>query len=274
MSSSDPYSEEPTSSRRQRIGQYYAKKIEPVSRKKDKTQVSWDRSSSSMKGSVSQFGANLDVPFKSIALFAGSWMMLEIGWPLLVMWGVASSGSVWNIPTAIPFTFVITYGVVLTSGTNVVRSLVTHLAGKRDNIVKALFRGYFWGLLSVGLVFLIHGYFHSNSPFLFGIPIFYLLPIDVTLIGTIPIPIPLGFTGWYMDMIATIIVYVVGVTGSCIGGIEILKHFMDNSAQRGSYGAILALLLLAVFPAMNIHFSSVFLTTILELFGRFLGIGV
>lgn len=248
--------------------------MERVSQKKDSKQANWDRSSSSMKGMMARFSSELDVPFKSIALFAGSWMILEIGWPLLLMWGVASAGSVWNIPTAIPFAFVLTYGLVLVSGSNVVRSLVTHLAGKRDNIVKALFRGYFWGLLSVGLIFLIHGYFHSNLPLLFLIPIFYLLPIDITLVGTIPIPIPLGVTGLYMDMVATIIVYAVGVTGSCIGGIEVLKHFMDNSAQRGTYGAILALLLLAVYPAMNIYFSSAFLTTILELFGRFLGIGI
>jgi len=272
MSSSDPYPEEPTSSRRQRIGQYYAKKVERVSSENNKKSVNWDKSSSSMKGVVAQFGANLDVPFKSIALLAGSWMMLEIGWPLLVIWGVASAGSVWNIPTAIPFVFITTYGLVLVSGPNVVRSLVTQLAGRRDNIVKALFRGYFWGLLSVGLVFLIHSYFHTNLPLLFIIPIFYMLPLEIVSI-TVPVPIPLGFTGLYMDMMATIIVYVVGVTGSCIGGIELLKHFMDNSAQRGTYGAILSVLLLAVFPAMNIHFSSVFLTTILELFGRFLGIG-
>jgi len=248
--------------------------MERVSQERGSKQANWEKSSSSMKGLMTKFGSELDMPFKSIALFAGSWMILEIGWPLLVVWGVASAGSVWNIPTAVPFVFVIMYGLVLVSGTNVVRSLVTQLVGKRDNIVKALFRGYFWGLLSVGLVFLIHGYFHSNLPLLFLIPIFYLLPIDVSVVGTIPIPIPLGVTGLYMDMVATIIVYAVGVTGSCIGGIEILKYFMDNSSQHGSYGAILSVLLLAVFPAMNIHFSSVFLTTILELFGRFLGIGV
>ena len=200
-------------------------------------------------------------------------MILEIGWPLLVVWGIASAGSVWNIPTTIPFAFVLTYGLVLASGSNMVRSLVTQLAGRRDNIVKALFRGYFWGLLSVGLVFLVHAYFHSHLQLLFLIPIFYLLPINIVGV-TVPVPIPLGITGLYMDMVATIIVYAVGVTGSCIGGIEILKHFMDNSAQHGTYGAILTVLLLAVFPAMNIYFSSVFLTTILELFGRFLGIGV
>ncbi len=226
-----------------------------------------------MKGWISKFGSDLDVPFKSIAMFAGSWMLLETGWQLLLLWGIASAGSVWNIPTAIPFVFVSMYGLVLMSGANVVRSLVTQLAGRRDNIVKALFRGYFWGLLSVGLVFLIHAYFHSHMSFLFGIPILYLLPIEI-LGSTVPVPIPLGFTGWYMNMTATIIVYVIGVTGSCIGGIEILKHFMDNSAQRGTYGAILALLLLAVFPAMNIYFSSVFLTSILELFGRLRDIGV
>lgn len=272
MSSSDPYPEEPTSSRRQRIGQYYAKRVERVSRDSKKREANWDKSSSSMKGAVSQFGANLDLPFKSITLFAGSWMMLEIGWPLLVIWGVASAGSVWNIPTAIPFVFITTYGLVLVSGANVVRSLVTQLAGRRDNIVKALFRGYFWGLLSVGLIFLIHSYFHANLPLLFFIPILYLLPVDIAGV-TVPVFIPLGFSGFYMDMMARIIVYAVGVTGSCIGGIELLKHFMDNSAPRGTYGAILSVLLLAIFPAMNIHFSSVFLTTILELFWRFLVIG-
>lgn len=272
MSSSDPYSEESTSSRRQRIGQYYGKKMEHAYKRYDPKQTNWDRSGSSVKGLLTRFSSDLDVPFKSIAMFAGCWMILEIGWPLLVVWGIASAGSVWNIPTTIPFAFVLTYGLVLVSGSNVVRSLVTQLAGKRDNIVKALFRGYFWGLLSVGLVFLVHAYFHSHLQLLFLIPIFYLLPIDIVGV-TVPIPIPLGITGLYMDMIATIIVYIVGISGSCIGGIELLKHFM-NTSQRETYGAIFAVLLLAVFPAMNIYFSSVLLTTILELFGRFLGIGV
>jgi len=274
MSSSDPYAKESATSRRQRVGQVYAKKMEQFHLSKDKESpppINWSRSSSSMKGMLARFGADLDVPFKSIAMFAGSWMILEIGWPLLVIWGVASSGSVWNIPTSIPFTFVLTYGIVLVSGTNVIRSLITQLAGKRDNIVKALFRGYFWGLLSVGLVFLVHAYFHANMWSLFIIPILYLIPIDIAGV-TVPAPIFLGFTGQYMDMLATIIVYVVGVVGSCIGGIEILKHFMDDSSRRGTYGAIFAVLLLAIFPAMNIYFSSVFLTTILELFGSYLGI--
>ena len=245
--------------------------MEPVSRDKDDSPRTW--SSSSVKGMLAKFGSDLDVPFKSIAFFAGSWMLLEIGWPLLLLWGAATAGSVWSIPTTIPFVFVAVYGSVLISGANVVRSLVTQLAGRRDNIVKALFRGYFWGLLSVGLVFLVHTYFHTNLPFLFGIPIFYLFPVEI-LGNTVPVPIPLGFTGLYLDMIATIIVYAVGVTGSCIGGIELLKYFMDNSAHRGTYGAILAVLLLAVFPAMNVYFSSVFLTTTMELFWRFLGIAV
>ena len=77
-----------------------------------------------------------------------------------------------------------------------------------------------------------------------------------------------------MDMIATVLLYIIGVTSSCIGGIEVLKHFMNNSAQRGTYGAIFGVLLLAIFPALNVYFSSVFLTTVLELFRRFRGIGV
>ncbi|TFH03598.1 MAG: hypothetical protein E4H14_16455 [Candidatus Thorarchaeota archaeon] len=267
MSSSDPYAEKQSNSRRQRVWQYYSNMMEPVSRPKDKNPISWEKTGASMKGMFSRIGHDLDVPFKSFGMFAGCWMLLEIGWPLLVMWGVASAGSVWNIPTAIPFAFIVTYGLVLVSGTNVIRSLVTQLAGKRDNIVKALFRGYFWGLLSVGLVFMIHGYFHTHSPLLFWIPIFYILPID-TMVGTVPVPIPLGITGLYMDLVVTIIVYVVGIIGSCIGGIELLQYFMNNSSQHGSYGSILSVLLLTVFPVMNIHFSSVFLTAILELFWR------
>ena len=71
-----------------------------------------------------------------------------------------------------------------------------------------------------------------------------------------------------MDIAVTIIVYAVGITGSSIGGIELLQHLLDNSQQRGIYGSIFGLLLLAIFPIANIYFSLVFLNTTLDLFGR------
>jgi len=259
------YSESETSSdmsRRQRVKQYYASKMARTYERMDPKRTDWTGSGTSMMGWISRLGAGLDLSFKSIALFVGSWMLLEIGWPVLTMLGVATAGSVWSIPSSIASMYIVVYGLVLVSGANVVRSLIVQLTGQKDNLVKALFRGYFWSLLVVGLILTIHHYFHSHMPLLFMIPIVYLLPIQIVG-NTVPIPIPLGITGIYMDIIMMVIVYVVGITGSSIGGLEILRHFLDNSHQ-GGHSAILSLLMLAVFPAMNIHFSLVFLNSILD----------
>lgn len=259
-------------SRGHRVKKYYASKVARPYRQMNPRKTTWERSGASMMGWMSRFGAGLDMPFKSIAMFVGSWMLLEIGWPILILLGVATAGSVWSVPSSIASMFVVVYGLVLVSGANVVRSLIVQLTGQKDNLVKALFRGYFWSLLVVGLILTIHQYFHSHLPLLFIIPILYLLPIEV-LGTTVPIPIPLGITGMYMNIILMVIIYVVGITGSCIGGLEILRYFIDNSRQRGSYHAILSVLMLAVFPAMNIHFSLVFLNSILDLY-RWLILGV
>jgi len=251
----------------QRVGRYYAKKTGSAYKRTNPRMTNWEKSGSSMMEWMSRFGSGLEVPFKSIALFAGSWLMLEIGWPVLTLLGVATAGSVWSISSAIPFTFIVVYGILLMSGSNLVRSLISHLTGQRDNLVKAVFRGYFWSLLSVGLILTIHQYFYGMLPFLFLIPIVYLIPIEI-LGNTVPIPIPLGISGWYLDILVMIIVYIVGITGSCIGGIEILRYFMNSSNQRGTYHAIFSILLLAVFPALNIQFSLVFLNSILDLYRR------
>lgn len=252
------------SSRMQRVKQYYASRMSGTYKSTDPRKTTWEKSGASTIGWMSKFGASLDMPFKSIALFVGSWMLLEIGWPLLIILGVVTAGSVWSVPSSIASMFIVVYGFVLVSGANVVRSLIIQLTGQKDNLVKALFRGYFWSLLVVGLVLTIHQYFHGHMPSLYLIPIIYLLPIEI-LGNTVPIPIPLGITGMYMDIIVIVLIYVVGITGSCIGGLEILRHFLDNSRQRGSYHAILSVLILAVFPAMNIHFSFVFLNSVLDL---------
>jgi hypothetical protein len=252
------------SSRRDRVKQYYAAKMSGAYETADPRKTTWEKSEASMMGWLSRFSAVLDMPFKSIALFVGSWMLLETGWPLLIILGVVTAGSVWSVPSSIASMYILLYGLVLVSGANVVRGLIVQLTGQKDNLVKALFRGYFWSLLVVGLILTIHQYFHSHMPLLYLIPIIYLLPIEI-LGNTVPVPIPLGTTGMYMDIIVTVLICVVGITGSCTGGLEVLRHFLDNSRQRGSYHAILSVLMLAVFPAMNIHFSLIFLNSILDL---------
>jgi hypothetical protein len=252
-----------------RLKQYYSDKVEEL--EKDQHKI-WERSGGSLKGWMNQFVGGLDLPFKSIAMFAGSWMILEIGWPILILFGVATAGTVWSIATAIPCVFISVYVMVMVSGMNMIRTIVTQLGARRDNLVKALFRGYFWSLLSIGIILIVHEYFHTTMPQLFIIPILYFIPI--TIFGnTAPIPIPLGITGLFMDIAVTIILYAIGITGSAIGGIEILRTLLDDSRQRGTYGAIFGVLLLAVFPVMNVYFSLVFLTTTMDLFGRCITFG-
>jgi hypothetical protein len=255
------------SSRRKRVKEYYAAKMSGAYKATDPRKTTWEKSGASLMGWMSRFSAVLDMPFKSIALFVGSWMLLETGWPLLIILGVVTAGSVWSVPSSIASMYILLYGLLLVSGANVVRGLIVQLTGQKDNLVKALFRGYFWSLLVVGLILTIHQYFHSHMPLLYLIPIIYLLPIEI-LGNTVPVPIPLGTTGMYMDIIVTVLIYVVGIIGSCTGGLEVLRHFLDNSRQRGSYHAILSVLMLAVFPAMNIHFSLIFLNSILDLCRR------
>ncbi len=254
---------------KQRIKNYYADKVEELEEDQNKN---WERSGGSLKGWMNRFTGGLDLPFKSIAIFAGSWMLLEIGWPLLIIFGVATAGNVWSIPTTIPCLFIAVYVNIMISGMNMIRSIITQLGDRRDNLVKALFRGYFWSLLSIGLILIVHEYFHTTMPNLFILPILYFIPIQV-FGNTIPFPLFLGLSGWYMDIAVTIVVYVIGITGSAIGGIEILRNLLDNSSQRGTYGAIFGVLLLAVFPVVNIYFSLVFLTSTLDLFGRCVSFG-
>ena len=268
--------EENQGSLARRAGRYYAGKVTDARREEDKyrgsrTRANWQGSGASLKGWMARFGANLNLPYKSIATFVGCWMLLEIGWPLVIVFGVVSAGSVWSIPAAIPCMYISIYATMLLSGINLIRELVTELGNRRDNLVKALFRGYFWSLLAVGLVLLVHTFFKANMPQLFLLPIIYFIPIEVTVLGTggtVPIPVPLGLTGFYIDTIVTILVFTVGVIGSCIGGMEILRYVLNSSRQQGSYGAIFSVLMLAVYPALNIYFSSVFLTTFLDLFRR------
>lgn len=259
-------------SRKRRLERYYAEKTEPYYKQMNPRETNWDRSNASFKGWINQVFGGLDFPYKSIALFAGSWLILECGWPLLIVYGIISAGTVWNIPTAIPCVFITVYIIIMISGMNMIRSIITQLGSNRDNLVKALFRGYFWSLLSIGLILLVHEYFRTTMPQLFVLPIFYIIPIEI-LGTTTPIPIPIGYSGLYMDLSVTIILYTIGVTGSSIGGIELLRNLLENSRQRGTYGAIFGVLLLAAFPMLNISFSLVFLSSVLDLFRRCLSIG-
>lgn len=270
--------EESSKSLKHRIADYYASRFpDPDDETERKGSYDsggrWGQESSALKGWMNHFVGGLDLPFKSIAIFAGCWMLLEIGWPLLILLGVVTAGTVWSVPTTIPCMYIAVYAMIMTSGMNMVRSIIMQLGSRRDNLVKALFRGYFWSLLSIGAILIIHEYFHATMPGLFLIPILYFIPIEI-LGNTAPIPILLGLSGWYMDIAVTVIVYAIGVTGSSIGGFELLQYFLENSQHRGTYGAILGVLLLAVFPAVNIYFSLTFLETIMDLFGRCVSLGI
>jgi hypothetical protein len=248
-----------------RLAHYYANKTAGAYERMNPKKTNWERSGVSLSGWMNQFTGGLDLPFKSIAIFAGSWMLLELGWPLLIVFGVATAGTVWSIPTVIPCLFIAVYVTIMISGMNMARSIITQLGDRRDNLVKALFRGYFWSLLSIGVILTVHDYFHNTMPQIFFLPILYLIPIEA-FGNTIPIPILLGLSGLYMDISVAIVVYAIGITGSSIGGIELLRNLLDNSRQHGTYGAIFGVLLLAVFPVVNIYFSLVFLTSVLDLF--------
>ncbi len=255
------------------LSQYYSRKVSRAYEKYNPRNTEWHSSGASLRGWLDWLGLGLDMPYKSIALFVGCWIVLEVGWPLLVVLGVTTAGSVWSVPSAIPCMFIIVYGLLMVGAANMVRGLIVQFSMRRDNLVKALFRGYFWSLLSIGLIVLTHTYYHSNLPQMFILPILYLLPIDIAG-TTIPIPIPLGITGFYMDLIVTITVYIVGIIGSCVGGLEIIRYLTDSSKRNGSYGAILSVLMLAVFPAFNICFSLIFFNSTLDLVGRLLSIAV
>jgi hypothetical protein len=199
-------------------------------------------------------------------MFAACWILLEIGWPLLILFGIASAGSVWSIPAVVPCIFILAYGLLLVNGSNIIRTLILQFSQQRDNLVKAIARGYLWSILSIGVMYLVHAYFIERYPLLFWMPILYLVPINA--IGTtVPIPIPLGVTGNYLQLLIIALVYVIGITGACVGGIEILRYLMNQSKRHGAFGSIFNLLMLAVFPALNIYLSYAFLSSVIDLVG-------
>lgn len=228
--------------------------------------TNWISSSASWRSAFSRLSSEIVLPFKSIATFASCWVLLEIGWPLLILFGIVSAGSVWTISAAIPCMFILVYGLLLVNGANIVRALIIQASERHDNLVKAIARGYLWTILSIGVIYVTHEYFTLHLPLLFQIPVIYIIPIEI-LGNTIPIPIPLGFSGFYINIVLLAAVYVIGITGSCIGGMEILRYFMNSNKRYGVAGSIFNLLLLAVFPAVNVVFSFAFLDIIVNLIG-------
>lgn len=200
----------------------------------------------------------LDLPVPSIFIFVLTFTLLQFGHGILMVVAVATAGSIWALGTAIPATFIITYLVCMVSAANLVRQVVRHLSGQQDNLMKALFRGYLWALLSIGLVSIVHLYFCCYVPQLYCMPIIFFIPIDVYGF-TIPIPIPLGTTGPLMEFAFRVVVFGVGVTGACVGGIELLRCILDRLSGRGLYASLLQVLLLSVFPGLNMALSMLLL---------------
>ena len=256
-----------------RTAKYYAKKTSNA--RKDspypKKRASWEGSGASLRGAIGRSASSLDLPFKSLMFFVGSAILLSVGWTVLIVFGVAFAGSVWSISATIPSMFIITYAIMMINGTNMIRELAVRYRSKNDSIVSALFRGYFWSLLSIGFILLVHRFFLTSVPHIFNMPIVYFIPIEVELVvgGTIPVPVPLGMSGWYIDIISKVLVFVIGIVGACIGGLEILEFVMAKSSQNGIYGAIFNILFLASYPAFNLYFSISFLDFIIDLYWRF-----
>jgi len=230
------------------------------------------RWSSSIAGGVvgRLVGLNLGT-LGSVTIFVGCIFLLSTpAFFLLVAFGVAVSGSVWSIPTAVPMLVVATYAACLVSAANMVRELTGVLAGERGEgePVYGMFRGYFGALLQIGLIHLVNVYLSIRSPLIFLIPVLYLVPIEIYGF-TVPIPIFLGFSGTYMLLVFFIVLFVVGVHGAVVGGLEFLRGLLPKLEQRGLYGAVLALLVVAVFPAFNIWAFS----TILEIVKDVVSIG-
>ena len=196
----------------------------------------------------------LGLPMKSFFTFVFTFVMLEHGHGLLILAGAASSGSVWTMGTIVPGTFIIAYFICLVSAANVIREVVQHVGNRRDNLIKALFRGYLWTLLAVGLVSLVHLYFCANTPEIFAMSIYFVVPIQVWGF-TVPIPIGLGFTGPLMEFGWQVVVFAIGITGGCAGGLELLRYLTAYLADRGLYASLLQVLLLVAFPGVNMAFS-------------------
>ncbi len=242
----------------------------------DPRKTTWAGSSKGTSEWFSRLTGGIDLPFRSIGLFAASWLALEMGWPLVALGGVVLAGDVWSIPAMIPFLFVTLFVTVLVSASNMIRAIVIQLSQQRDNLVKALFRGYFWGYLSIGMIVIIVEHTTRTMPQLFLLPIIYLVPIEGSILGTggtVPIPVFVGLSGNFIHISVIILIYVIGITASAIGGLEILRHVMDNTRGRGVYGAIFNILFLSVFPAVNITLSIKMMEVILTITGGLIGVG-
>jgi len=228
-------------------------------------QVRW--STHHPRSILGQLGG-LDLPVKSIMVFVATTLLLSHGFLLLAALGVALSGSVWSIPATIPMVVVATYAVCLASAANMVRELVglfSLFSRERGSLVAALFQGYFGALLTIGLLYLIHLYIQAAAWPLFWLPIFYLVPIDIYGF-TVPIPLFMGFTGTYLVLVWWVVVFAVGVTGACTGGLALLRFLLEDLQGRGVYGALLSVLVVAVFPALNVWGA----VTVLELVSQLL----
>ncbi len=216
-------------------------------------------------------GAVHELPYRSLALFLATFMVSTVAGILVVPVGVAVSGSVWTVMVSIGFTAVVLIVACMVSLANFVRGLIGALSsslvsgsGGATALVGALFRGYFGGIIQAGCILLVYRFLVSVALGLFVIPMVYFIPIEV-LGFTVPIPIPLGWSGIYMAVSVYVVVTVVLLGSFLMGGIELLQAFRDqvddargDGAGDGSQlqRAAMYLLFLTLFPAVNILICS------------------
>jgi len=209
-----------------------------------------------------------ELPYRSLMVFLATFMIATAAGILVVPVGVAISGSVWTVLVSIGFVAIVLIVACVVSLANFVRGLITTLSttltsgrggGGSVSLYGALFRGYFGGIMQVGCILLVYGALRVGAWGLFTIFMVYIIPIDIWGF-TVPIPIPLGFSGMYISIAVHVIATVVLVGSFLMGGIELLQA-IRNQVDKGGDGdgggsalhrSALYLLFLTLFPALNI----------------------
>jgi len=216
-------------------------------------------------------GAIHELPYRSLMLFLATFMVATVAGILVIPVGVAVSGSVWTVLVSIGFVAIVLVVVCVVSLANFVRGLIaafsTTLTSGRGGdsvaLVGALFRGYFGGIIQAGCILLVYKFLASVAPGLFGILMIYFIPIEV-LGSTVPIPIPLGWSGLYIAVSVYVAVSVILLGSFLMGGIELLQavriQVEENGGEAGGVSqlqrAAMYLIFLTLFPAVNILICS------------------
>lgn len=222
-----------------------------------------------------------ELPYRSLTLFLATFTVATAAGILVVPVGVAVSGSVWTVLVSTGFVAIVLAVTCVVSLANFVHGLISALStslssgrGGDDSVsvYGALFRGYFGGIIQVGCILLVYEALRVSAWGLFAVPMVYVIPIEV-LGCTVPIPIPLGFSGMYISIAVHVVATVVLVASFLMGGIEMLQairaHVDDGEDGSSLYRSALYLLFLTVFPALNILLCCLLISAYAPIIGAY-----